>query len=105
MTRWAKRRNANESDLVGAARRMGLKVFYTNELGDLVIQWGEIAELVEVKTEEGKLTATQCRLRQAGLKARIVRNVNDMLNLKRDMLDKQKAISIQRREKYGIPES
>lgn len=86
MRRYAARRDANEPALVAAARKIGLKVFYTNELGDLIVQFGKVTELWEVKTETGKLTDTQCRLRQAGLKARTVRTVDDVLQAKREML-------------------
>lgn len=84
--RYAARRDANESDIVAAARRCGLKVFYTSELGDLIVQFGNVTELWEVKTEKGKLTTTQCRMRQAGLKARLVRTVDDVLAAKREIL-------------------
>lgn len=87
--RRAARRDANEPAIVQAARNVGLKVFYTNELGDLVVQFGTqrvITELWEVKTPTGKLTDAQCRLRQAGLKARLVRTVDDVLLAKKDML-------------------
>jgi hypothetical protein len=86
LRRYAARRDANEPALVAAARKIGLKVFYTNELGDLIVQFGKVTELWEVKTETGKLTDTQCRLRQAGLKARTVRTVDDVLQAKREML-------------------
>jgi len=84
--RYAKRRDANEPDIVDAARRCGLKVFYTSELGDLLVQFGNVTELWEVKTESGKLTSTQCRLRQAGLKARLIRTVDDVLAARCEMI-------------------
>lgn len=84
--RRAARRDANEPALVDAARKIGLKVFYTNELGDLIVQFGKVTEIWEVKTEIGKLTDTQCRMRQAGLRARIVRTVDDVLQAKREMM-------------------
>ena len=82
MPRFANRRDANEPELVAAARAIGFKVFYTSELGDLVVQFGDRTELWEVKTATGKLTATQCRLRQAGLKAVTIRTVDDVLAAK-----------------------
>lgn len=96
--RRAARRDANESDIVAAARQCGLKVFYTNELGDLVVQYGEITEIWECKTDGGKLTPTQCRMRQAGLKARTVRSVDDVLAAKRTILENLKAITDARRD-------
>jgi len=84
--RRAARRDANEPELVGAARAIGLKVFYISELGDLIVQFGSRTELWEVKTATGKLTETQARMRQAGLRARLVRSVEDVLQAKREML-------------------
>ena len=84
--RRAARRDANEPEIVSAARRVGLKVFHTNELGDLIVQFGKITELWEIKTKTGKLTVAQCRRKQEGLNARIVRTVDDVLNAKREML-------------------
>ena len=85
MRRFANRRDDNEPDIVSAARRIGFKVFYTSELGDLVVQLGDRTELWEVKNEEGKnrLTAAQCKLRQAGLKAHTIRTVDDVLAARR----------------------
>ena len=88
--RRAARRDANETELVVAARQIGLKVFYTSELGDLIVQFGSepnyVQCLVEVKTEVGKLTDAQCRRKQQGLIAKIVRSVDDILLLKKWMM-------------------
>jgi hypothetical protein len=92
LNRYAKRRDANESELVSAARRIGLKVFHTSELGDLLVQFGAITELWEVKGEKGKLTDAQCRMRQQGLTARTVRTVEDVIGAKGEMMSKLKAI-------------
>ena len=86
MRRYANRRDANEPALVEAARAIGFKVFYTSELGDLVVQFGERTELWECKTATGKLTAGQCRLRAAGLKAVTMRTVDDVLEAKKRFL-------------------
>jgi len=83
MRRFANRRDDNEPDIVSAARRIGFKVFYTSELGDLVVQLGDRTELWECKAEKGTLTPAQCRLRQAGLKAHTIRNVDDVLAARR----------------------
>lgn len=82
MKRYANRRDANESDLVAAARAIGFKVFYTSELGDLLVQFGGRTELWEVKVPGGKLTPAQCRLRQAGLKAFTIYDMDDVLAAK-----------------------
>ena len=86
MRRFANRRDANEPALVAAARQIGFKVFYTSELGDLVVQFGDRTELWEVKVPGGKLTPAQCRLRQAGLKAVTIRTVDDVLAAKKRFL-------------------
>lgn len=86
MRRYANRRDANEPELVEAARAIGFKVFYTQELGDLVVQFGDRTELWECKVEGGKLTPAQCRLRQAGLKAVTIRTVDDVLAAKKRFL-------------------
>lgn len=84
--RYAQRRDSNEPDIVSAAKRIGLKVFYTSELGDLVVQFGDRTELWEVKTEVGKLTTNQLKMRQAGLKAWTIRTVDDVLAAKQRFL-------------------
>lgn len=92
--RRAARRDANEPALVNAARRIGLKVFYTSELGDLLVQFGNVTELWECKTQTGKLTQTQLRMRQAGLRARTVRSVEDVLQAKQEMLSRFKCTAL-----------
>lgn len=81
--RRAARRDGNEPGIVDTARRIGLKVFYTSELGDLIVQHGDRTELWEVKTETGKLTDAQCRMRQQGLKAWTIRSVDDVLEARK----------------------
>ena len=92
--RRAARRDANETELVVAARQIGLKVFYTSELGDLIVQFGSgnnyVTDLWEVKTEVGKLTEAQCRRKQQGLIARVVRTVDDVLAAKKWMMGRMK---------------
>lgn len=87
INRYAKRRDMNEPELVEAARRVGLKVFVTSELGDWIAQYGRLQRLVEVKTEAGKLTDAQCRRKQQGLHAHIVRSVDDVIELRRQMAE------------------
>ena len=83
--RRAARRDANEPELVAAARRIGLKVFYTSELGDLIVQYGSLTRLWECKTETGKLTKAQCLRKQQRLNAYIIRTVDDVLEQRRQM--------------------
>ena len=83
--RWAARRDANDSDLVKAARDIGLKVWVTSELADWVVQYGRVQKLVEVKTQDGKMSEAQARRKQQGLNAHVVRTVDDVLELHRQM--------------------
>ena len=85
LNRYAKRRDANEPELVAAARRIGLKVWITSELGDWLVQYGKLQRLVEVKTEDGKLSESQAKRKQQGLNAYVVRTVDDVLELHRQM--------------------
>lgn len=84
--RRAARRDANEPGLVQAAREMGMKVFYTNELGDWILQYLGFTHLIEVKTETGKLTPAQCRRKQQGLLARVIRSVHDLQALRAEII-------------------
>ena len=84
---YAKRRDANEPLLVDAARRIGLKVFYTSELGDLVVQYGKQTRLCEVKTEDGTYTVAQLKRKQAGLVTHELRTIDDVVELRRQMAD------------------
>lgn len=85
LNRYAKRRDANDPALVEAARKIGLKVWITSDLGDWLVQYGKLQRLVEVKTEDGKLSEAQARRKQQGLNAFIVRTVDDVLELHRQM--------------------
>ena len=91
LNRYAKRRDANETPLAEAARKLGLKVFYTSELGDLLFQLGgesaNVTRIIEVKTEKGVLTAAQCRRKQQGLIAHVIRNLDDVLEQRRQMAE------------------
>lgn len=90
--RRAARRDSNEPELVAAARKMGMKVFYTSELGDLLVQYCGLTELWECKTATGKLTETQCLRRQQGLQARTVRSVDDVILARAEMTRSASAI-------------
>ena len=99
--RRAARRDANEPELVASARRIGLKVFYTSELGDLLVQYGDVTELWEVKTETGKLTDAQCRRKRQGLKSQIIRSKDDVLAGRSRMINRQLAITNWERKKHA----
>ena len=81
MTRYAKRTDENHAAIRSAFRRLlgDANVFDSskagNGLGDLVITYGGLTMLVEIKTEKGKLTKAQkaCKLPQ-----RLVRNQADV---------------------------
>ena len=90
----AARRDGNEGELLEAAKRIGLRVFRTSELGDAIVQYGGLTELWEIKNgPQAKLTPAQCRMRQAGLTARLVRTVEDVMEAKRVMMANLGAIN------------
>ena len=84
---YARRRDANEPQLVDAMRRIGLKVFYTSELGDCIVQYGKQTRLIEIKTETGTYTDAQCKRKQAGLITHELRKIDDVVELRRQMAD------------------
>lgn len=81
MSRYAKRTDANHADIRQAFRRLlGVEnVVDTSRagfgLGDLVIAYGGISMLIEVKTATGKLTKAQ---QASKLPQRLVRNIEDV---------------------------
>lgn len=83
MTRYAKRVDANHSAIRTAFRKLlghdNVKDTSSagNGLGDLIITYGGLVMLIEIKTETGKLTPAQvaCKLPQ-----RLVRNMDDVVS-------------------------
>ena len=81
MTRYAKRTDANHAEIRTAFRQMlgDEAVCDTSKagfgIGDLIVTYGGIVMLIEIKTEKGKLTKAQekCKLPQ-----RLVRNQADV---------------------------
>lgn len=84
--RRAARRDANEPEIFACARRIGLRVYPTNELADAVVQYGTQTELWEVKMEHGRLTKAQIKNRERGLHARTVRTTDDVFAAKAQMM-------------------
>jgi hypothetical protein len=78
----AKRVDANQSVIVEAARKLGLRIYIVSDIGrglpDLIAQWGGYTELWEVKTENGKLTKAQKERVEEGLMMRLVRSIDDV---------------------------
>lgn len=82
MPRRAARTDANHASIRAAFRKLlghdNVKDTSSagNGLGDLVIAYGGLVMLIEIKTERGKLTAAQqaCKLPQ-----RLVRNLDDVV--------------------------
>lgn len=76
---YARRVDGNHGDIRDAFRKLGCKVFDACRVGqgfpDLVVQYGGLTVLCEVKTEKGKKTATQ---EGSEMMARIVRNLEDV---------------------------
>ncbi len=97
----AKRVDANQSLVVEAARRVGLRVYDTSGVGggfpDLVVQYGGITELWEVKDpakppSARKLNPRQQGIRAAGLYARTVMTVADVNRARSEMVGLAAAI-------------
>lgn len=81
---FARRVDANHRLITEALRKAGWYVIDTSRLRnfvDLVAVKHGRAVFVEVKTDRGKLTESQCKLSMGGLPIRIVRSVDDAVNL------------------------
>ena len=60
--RYGRKRDANQSEIVAALRKMGIEVFEVEEPMDLLCWDGLLYRPVEVKTEKGRLTPQQRRI-------------------------------------------
>lgn len=76
---YARRTDANHSEIREAFRKLGCKVFDACRVGDgfpdLVVQWSGITMLCEVKTALGKKSAAQ---EGSEMMARTVRTMDDV---------------------------
>lgn len=76
---YAKRTDANHGEIKRAFEKMGVKVFDASRVGggfpDLVLQYGGVTMLAEIKTAKGKQTASQ---KEFPLMARLVRSSDDV---------------------------
>jgi len=82
----AKRVDSNLTDIVTAARKVGLRVFVRNDsLGDVDVQCGLLHEVWEVKAKNGRLTKLQQQFRFEGWQIRLVRTVEDVVKARREM--------------------
>lgn len=59
INRFNARRDANEPEIITEFERLGAQVIRIDEPCDLIVGYKGHCYLVEVKTEKGKLTATQ----------------------------------------------
>lgn len=79
--RRAARTDANLTEIMKAARKMGFRVFVCNDqLCDLIAQKHGVTELWEVKQAKGRFTKLQKEMREAGWQIRTVRSIDDLLN-------------------------
>ena len=90
---YARKVDSNLSDIVAAARKLGLRVNVRNDdLADLDVQFGGHHEVWEVKGARGRLTKRQKKLRAAGWCIRLITCVDDVLAAKRTLLADAEAI-------------
>lgn len=77
--RRAARKDANHADIRTAFRKLlgdeNVEDLSQEGLGDLLIAWGGLLMMVEVKTKNGKLTKRQ---KECNLPRRLVRNMDDV---------------------------
>lgn len=83
LSRYAKKRDGNEAEIVRALRAAGALVFPLDRPVDLLVGWNGRWWLLEVKRPEGAVGSGQAEfMRQAaseGLPAAIVRSAEDAL--------------------------
>lgn len=78
LNRYSKKRDGNEPEIVDALRKVGAKVERLDLL-DLLVQFRGRIYLIEVKTEKGKNTEAQLKLKQQGWVYHTVKNVEEAL--------------------------
>ena len=78
--------DANLGELVKAARAFGMTVHVTNADWDLTVQYAGKTELWECKNGKGRVTEVQQKLKDQGWTIRTVRNVQDVLNARKAMM-------------------
>ena len=90
----AKRVDSNLTEIVTAARKLGLRVNVTNDtLTDLTVQLGGgVTELWEVKGKNGRLTPRQKKLRGDGWCIRLIVSVDDVIAAAKTMRSDLEAI-------------
>ncbi len=65
LNRFAKKRDANEAAIISAYRAHGLSVETIDTPCDLIIGWGDVSYLREVKNgKRGRLTPSQVKFRE-----------------------------------------
>lgn len=97
-----KRTDSNQSQIVEAFRKLGYSVLLLHETGhgcpDILIAKNGIMNLVEIKTEKGKLNERQEHfIATWNSQIFIVRNVDEAIQLDKDLLEPIKP----NRERYG----
>lgn len=81
LNRYAKRRDANEADIIKTLRQLGCTVIQSDVV-DLIVGYRGHSFIFEVKTEKGKLEPSQEKL-LAEWRGQydIIRNTTDALNI------------------------
>lgn len=78
LARHAKRRDANEREIVNTLKRAGCLVAKT-DIVDLIVQRGAETMLIECKTKTGTRTALQRQMEADGWRVHIVRTPEEAL--------------------------
>ena len=87
LNRWAKRRDANEPEIIEAFEKLGFSVVRLDLPCDLIVGRHNRSYLVEVKTAKGKLKDTQKEFKETWKgNFAVVRSVEDVINFERGLL-------------------
>lgn len=81
--RRAARVDANQAEIIKGLREIGARVYYIKEPMDLIVGYRKKTVILEVKTEEGRLTKQQAEFLSEwdGGPAFVVRNRDEAVNL------------------------
>ena len=91
--RYARRRDSVEPELIVAAERIGLRVYRINDGADVIVCYGGLWDVWEIKSPGGKLTDLQCKMRQKGMNPRLVQSVQDVMDAKKAMMGCLQAVN------------
>lgn len=81
--RRAARTDSNQADIIQGLREIGARVYYIKEPMDLIVGYRKKTVILEIKTEEGRMTRQQAEFLAEwdGGPAFVVRNREEAINL------------------------